>query len=207
METAPARLDALIRGRAEELLRQTANARNAVMKYLELLDRRLPINEMIITLSEGATEEELKEARRLSRTEGFICLPERACYDLISLLIARRAADIEGNRATFLSPRGWASTCGVPTDSGRKRRFPASCSKSLPALRGLRTDPGRRRLARPVAALPWCESTPRPRNGAASTTHQPAGMLATPLTVLPAMSVESNINVPAVGTGLVIVTS
>jgi hypothetical protein len=98
---APITLDALIRRRREELLARTAIARVAAVHYLGLLDNRLTVPEMIAKLTEGATDEELQEARRLARTEGFISLPERACYDLIVLLITRYAGEVESDRACF----------------------------------------------------------------------------------------------------------
>jgi hypothetical protein len=83
------------------LLARTADTRYAADKYLAFLDRRLTVAELLAKELDGATEVELLEARRLSRTEGFVCLPERPCYDLISLLIARHAGEVEGDPKMF----------------------------------------------------------------------------------------------------------
>ena len=101
VDSWPQRLDELLRARGDTLLARTADTRAAVEKYLALADSRLTVAELIAKLSDGASEAELKEAKRLSRTEGFICLPERPCYDLISLLIARYAGAVEGDSARF----------------------------------------------------------------------------------------------------------
>lgn len=95
------RLDELLRARGDQLLARTAETRAAVEKYLALVDGRLAPEESIAKLSQSASEAELTEARRLSRTEGFICLPERPCYDLISLLIARKAGEVEGDPTKY----------------------------------------------------------------------------------------------------------
>ncbi len=101
VESGPAKLEALIRERGHALLARTQESRVAVEKYLALLDRRLSIEQQITNLTESATDVELKEARRLSRTEGFILLPERPCYDLISLHITLRAQEVEGDKIRF----------------------------------------------------------------------------------------------------------
>lgn len=95
------RLDELVLARGDELLTRTAETCAAVDKYLELVDRRLPVAVSVAALSDGASAVELEEARRLSRTEGFISLPERSCYDLISLLIVRKAGEVEGTPTKF----------------------------------------------------------------------------------------------------------
>lgn len=99
LDSWPQRLDEVARLQGDALLAQTADARAAVERYLALLDRRLSVAESIAKLTAGAAEAELTEARRLSRTEALICLPERACYDLISLVIARHAGEVEGDPA------------------------------------------------------------------------------------------------------------
>jgi len=101
LDSGPRMLDELVRSRGGELLARTADARAAVDKYLSLLDRRKTIAELIATLSDGASQAELLEAHRLSRTEGLICLPERSCYDLASIVIARLAADVESDPKRF----------------------------------------------------------------------------------------------------------
>jgi hypothetical protein len=97
----PQKLDDLSRARADALLARTDATRVAAEKYLEFLDSGLTTVESIAKLSEGATQPELTEARRLSRTEGLICLPERICYDLISLLLARHQDKVESNPKMF----------------------------------------------------------------------------------------------------------
>jgi hypothetical protein len=101
VDSWPQMLGELVRARGDELLARTAETRAAVEKYLELVDSRLPVAESIAKLSDGASEAELAEARRLSRTEGFICLPERPWYDLISLLFARKAGEVERDPTKF----------------------------------------------------------------------------------------------------------
>jgi len=99
--TALAKIDDLLGTHGDELLERTADARAAVERYLAILDRHLTVAQMIADLTDGATADELAEAHRLSRTTGFIGLPERHCYDLVSLLISRRATDIETSPTRF----------------------------------------------------------------------------------------------------------
>jgi hypothetical protein len=101
IDSWPRKLGELLSARGNELLARTAETRAAVEKYLRLVNRRLPVTDSIARLSDAASEAELAEARRLSRTEGFICLPERPWYDLISLLIARKAGEVEGDPTKF----------------------------------------------------------------------------------------------------------
>lgn len=101
VDSWPRKLAELVRARGDELLARTAASRAAVDNYLALVDSRLTVAESIAKLSDGASEAELKEANRLSRTEGLICLPERPCYELISLLIARKAREVESDPTKF----------------------------------------------------------------------------------------------------------
>src|SRR5262249_23584024 len=70
--TAAPRLDSLWQTHGEDLLARTAAVRAAVDRYLGLLDRQRSVAELIGELTARATEEELREARRLARTEVLI---------------------------------------------------------------------------------------------------------------------------------------
>jgi hypothetical protein len=101
VQAVPGKLEALEHARAEELLTRTESTRSAVRAYLAMLDRNLSFQQLTDNLTNGATEDELNEARRLARTDWLIALPERSWYDLISLLIVRKSGEVEGNPSIF----------------------------------------------------------------------------------------------------------
>jgi hypothetical protein len=95
LNSAPQRLMHLVSNKADDLLHRTAKTRAAVDRYLEAVpDGSIKQATEILILR--ANDEQRNEAKRLSRTEGFICLPERHCYDLISILIATHSSHIDG---------------------------------------------------------------------------------------------------------------
>jgi hypothetical protein len=103
----PRALAVLSEEKSPSLLARTADTRAAVERYLALIDRSSPVADLIVQIADGATDEELRESKRLSRTEGFICLPERHWYDFLALLITRLGPEVEGKLRPFWGISPW----------------------------------------------------------------------------------------------------